>query len=787
VNTHEKMLTSLTEELTQKQKDYKKLLTLKQEPKQQVEVLRTKIQHHEQQILQKNYFIERSTQELSQLTAQLKLFNHSDVKKEAELSTKNLQGLMLELDNIDRVLDAKQAIRLELEHSVITAQEHRHHCNKELTSVKQSVQTRMAHKAAWLEVQDCHVYEIFQQQLPKQGYQEALSMAFSTEFLFHGEKPPTRTQLEMCADKDIEYTWASKEVFFAFEEKISLPAYCNQWVYCDSYEQALVALKDLTAQEVLLLPNGALLGKNWIRPSRNRPQITIASLLNREKELTVTFELLVATHQEKQQQLIRIKDELVHFQMKKKELQENIKEVTKNQQNLNLKAERLYQQYIAVTDKIQTIEQQRKESEKQQLLFNNEILAFRSKVEELMVLIETQETSCDALDETLSKLQQAHQETTIKLKLAQEKNNQASEALQQWKIKLVSSKTQEESLKTQRHLCEKELVIKQEELQRVQDPIPHYLVLLNQAEHEFDTMQLKLTEVLEALKIAQNDLRSIISTERQQEQLLAQILNKLHHQELLHEKNTAELSYLVEQILDFGWDVDQIQLIHTTELLPDLKKKISELQEQLESMGQINLRAIEEHQKEQERLTFINEQYLDVHQAAQNLLQGIQELDEEIKQLFDTTFNQLNNSFETLFPILFGGGYAQLVRVSVDDDGDFGVIIKAQPPGKKNSTLSVLSGGEKALTAAALVFSFFNLNPAPFCLLDEVDAPLDDTNTLRLGAMIKKLSETIQFIIVTHSKIMMEQGDILYGVTMKEPGVSRLVNVDMKAALEIMV
>jgi chromosome segregation protein len=169
------------------------------------------------------------------------------------------------------------------------------------------------------------------------------------------------------------------------------------------------------------------------------------------------------------------------------------------------------------------------------------------------------------------------------------------------------------------------------------------------------------------------------------------------------------------------------------------------------------------------------------------LNQAVALLDQDMKSLFDTTFALLKGHFETLFPILFSGGMGSLTLERDPNTGENGIIIHAQPPGKKNTRLSILSGGEKALTAAALVFSFFQLNPAPFCLLDEIDAPLDDANTQRLGAMIASLKDRIQFIVVTHSKVMMEYADSLYGVTMKEPGVSKFVAVNLVEALKTIV
>jgi chromosome segregation protein len=171
-------------------------------------------------------------------------------------------------------------------------------------------------------------------------------------------------------------------------------------------------------------------------------------------------------------------------------------------------------------------------------------------------------------------------------------------------------------------------------------------------------------------------------------------------------------------------------------------------------------------------------------EALETLEDAIRKIDRETRQLFRQTFEAINQSFGALFPTLFGGGEAWL-ELTDDDLLSTGVTIMARPPGKRNSTIYLLSGGEKALTALALVFSIFQLNPAPFCLLDEVDAPLDDANVGRYADAVAAMSERVQFIFITHNKLAMERAECLMGVTMSEPGVSRLVSVDIERAVEL--
>ncbi|MFC3458261.1 chromosome segregation protein SMC [Massilia haematophila] len=212
-----------------------------------------------------------------------------------------------------------------------------------------------------------------------------------------------------------------------------------------------------------------------------------------------------------------------------------------------------------------------------------------------------------------------------------------------------------------------------------------------------------------------------------------------------------------------------------------LQGEVTRLTNAIAALGAVNLAAVEELATATERKRFLDSQNADLNEAIATLEDAIRRIDKETRELLQDTFDRVNTHFSELFPILFGGGQAKLVMTG-DEILDSGVQVMAQPPGKKNATIHLLSGGEKALTATALVFSMFRLNPAPFCLLDEVDAPLDDANTERFCRMVKRMSEHTQFLFISHNKIAMEMANQLIGVTMQEQGVSRIVAVDMESA-----
>jgi chromosome segregation protein len=218
---------------------------------------------------------------------------------------------------------------------------------------------------------------------------------------------------------------------------------------------------------------------------------------------------------------------------------------------------------------------------------------------------------------------------------------------------------------------------------------------------------------------------------------------------------------------------------------PDMKPswlqgEVTRLSNAITALGAVNLAALDELAQASERKRFLDAQNADLQEAIATLEDAIHRIDKESRDLLQDTFDRVNGHFSELFPILFGGGNAKLVMTG-EEILDSGVQVMAQPPGKKNATIHLLSGGEKALTATALVFSMFRLNPAPFCLLDEVDAPLDDANTERFCRMVKRMSEHTQFLFISHNKIAMEMAHQLIGVTMQEQGVSRIVAVDMES------
>ena len=242
---------------------------------------------------------------------------------------------------------------------------------------------------------------------------------------------------------------------------------------------------------------------------------------------------------------------------------------------------------------------------------------------------------------------------------------------------------------------------------------------------------------------------------------------------------------LIEQFKTTQFDLQTIYQEMVAEAdIAAWEQTLMDLTNKIERLGQVNLAAIDEFKEQSERKEYLDRQFKDLTEALETLESAIRKIDRETRSRFQDTFDRVNAGLKERFPRLFGGGHAYL-ELAGEDILSAGVSIMARPPGKRNSTINQLSGGEKALTAVALVFSIFELNPAPFCLLDEVDAPLDDNNVGRFCDTVKEMSSRVQFLFITHNKTTMELASQLIGVTMHEPGVSRLVAVDVDEAVRM--
>jgi chromosome segregation protein len=300
--------------------------------------------------------------------------------------------------------------------------------------------------------------------------------------------------------------------------------------------------------------------------------------------------------------------------------------------------------------------------------------------------------------------------------------------------------------------------------------------------------EMALAAKRDALEAATNALRGLEEQRLRIEQGLEPLRVRIGDLKLKEQAAALNTEQFAQQLLEAGADEEallpELGTLGNAAKPASLQGEITRLGNAIAELGAVNLAALQELDTATERKGYLDMQAADLNEAMETLENAIRRIDRETRDLLKSTFDTVNSHFGQLFPELFGGGRAELVMTG-EEILDAGVQVIAQPPGKKNSTIHLLSGGEKALTAIALVFSMFQLNPAPFCLLDEVDAPLDDTNTERFCGMVKKMSANTQFLFISHNKIAMEMAEQLVGVTMQESGVSRVVEVDIQEALKM--
>jgi chromosome segregation protein len=388
----------------------------------------------------------------------------------------------------------------------------------------------------------------------------------------------------------------------------------------------------------------------------------------------------------------------------------------------------------------------------------------------------------------------AEEQNNLEVELSQANRclNEAQELIQQQQIKQQKFSTEHQSLSSQKQRMTQQLQQLMQRQTALVKNLEQLKPLLEELETESATLKEKIVlaeTTLEQTKNLMIDGEKKLRDIEARRQTLAQSLELLRQNHSKHQIQAEHAQTKSSGILEQFSELDLV-LTEVSNNLPDTFSEeasqtlLEQTQSRITRLGAINLAAINELDEQNERKQFIDAQYDDLAEALNTLESAIQEIDQETKEKFQETFNTVNNNFQYLFPKIFGGGQAYLSLTS-DDLLDTGVIVFAQPPGKRNSSIHLLSGGEKALTALALVFGIFELNPSPFCMLDEVDAPLDDANVGRFCNLVQAMAEKTQFIVVTHNKVAMEMAHHLMGVTMQEPGVSRLVAVDVEAAIAL--
>ena len=549
---------------------------------------------------------------------------------------------------------------------------------------------------------------------------------------------------------------------------------------------ALALRSQLAAHESVVTPEGLWIGCNWLRVAKDSDEQ--AGVLQRQQELEALTISLVETEEKVEaldSQLTNGRDALGELETLRELLQREVQSQNSQHSQLrsDLSAKQVRVEQISVRrERINNeIDESREQFQLEQESLGEARIILAEAIENMEQDSNQREELLARRDEFRTVLDQARQRARHDKDTA----HQLAMRYQSLRAQLDSMSENIDRARGQVQQLEGRRSTLQEGISGADEPVEEMKLELEaqlearlQVEEELAEARRGVDEVEHKLRESENQRNSI-------EARAQTVRTELERARVEVQGLQVRRRALEEQLIETQYDLETV-----LENLPeDAAEKL--WNENLESIGRrvtrlgpINLAAIDEYKSSSERKNYLDAQNDDLEEALRTLENAIHKIDKETRQRFKDTFDKVNASLQELFPKVFGGGTAYL-EMTGDDLLDTGIAIMARPPGKRNSTIHLLSGGEKALTAIALVFSIFRLNPAPFCMLDEVDAPLDDANVGRYARLVKEMSKQVQFIYITHNKIAMEMADQLLGVTMHEPGVSRLVTVDVDEAAEL--
>lgn len=554
----------------------------------------------------------------------------------------------------------------------------------------------------------------------------------------------------------------------------------------DNLNSALAMRAKLKAGESVVTQDGLWLGANWLRVARD--QDATVGVLKRKQEL----ELL-------DQELPGCRANISNLEQKKSELGEHLRSLEAQRESVGSEVAEQQRQYAELRSTLSANEMQVEQFAARRSRADNELAeAKQQQQQEQENLAEARQLLSSAIEVMERDTQQREgllkqrDEARALLDQVRQSARHDRDRKHELDMREKSVSTQLQSIRAGIERLEVQVTRLQERRAQLQDSFKQdedpTLELKEQLASQLEvrlTAEKALADSRRAVEAVEHQMREVELRRNALEQDIQEQRSVLEQQRLAAQDVETRNKTIVEQISEHGFNLESL-----LETLPE-EADISEWEQTLERIGNriqrlgpINLAAIDEFKIESERKDYLDTQNAELQEALDTLENAIRKIDKETRTRFKETFDLINSSLQELFPKLFGGGHAYL-ELTGDDLLDTGVTIMARPPGKKNTTVHLLSGGEKAMTAIALVFSIFHLNPAPFCMLDEVDAPLDDANVGRYAKMVEEMSAKVQFVYISHNKIAMEMANQLMGVTMHEAGVSRLVSVDVNQAVEL--
>lgn len=553
----------------------------------------------------------------------------------------------------------------------------------------------------------------------------------------------------------------------------------------DDMEQALKICETLSADESVVTRDGVWMNRAWVKILReNDPAAGVFQREQELKDLSARIEQMQETRSDLETNINQRSEKLRAMEQQRDQLQQAYNQQQGQSAQISAQCKMMQQRMTELKAQSERVDRELDDCASQLNDANAELTKSRNIWQDAAI---EHESHAKIREKMVTERDQARQH----LMSVREKLNQAKERVHESEIKLQTARSQKGSLQLaitrlqeqMAALSERKISLQGElssmppletvkkSLSRALDKHVSIEVELNTARTSMEALDQEFHNLEERRQMIERDInkvRTVLETLRLECQGWKVKADTIREQ-------IKETEYTLEDVLkDLAQDADVEQW----------QGNLDQVTKRINRLGPINLMAIDEFATCQERKSYLDKQVEDLNSGLATLEDAISKIDKETKNKFKETFDQVNNRFQELFPTVFGGGKAYL-ELNSEDLLEAGVTMMACPPGKRNSSIYLLSGGEKSLTAIALIFSIFYLNPAPFCMLDEVDAALDDANVVRYTRLVKAMADKTQFIFISHNKISIEMGEHLIGVTMNEPGVSRLVSVDIEKAINL--
>jgi chromosome segregation protein len=553
----------------------------------------------------------------------------------------------------------------------------------------------------------------------------------------------------------------------------------------DNLSQALSSREQLALQESIITADGVWLGASWLQLSNVSKQDSVVERRGLIAELFKKIKKLEEKSNALNEEQAKLKIALSEDEAERERLQGELAEKTQEHSELKSQVSAHLAKVEEAALRKQRIHHELEELNRQLAIEEENTAASRSKLQQAL----------DSMEQDVGgkeQLEAQREERQLGLERCRENSRKDKDLAHELALKQQSVQSQLQSTRETMDRMATQVQRSQERMDSLKVQISDADEPLLQMRSDLEALLQQRLEVEKELgeakaKVDENEhmIRSLEQQRNEVQEQTNKVRENLMQKRLKSEGASVKRDGVLEQLQQAEFELDDVLAN-----LPDgidqqqCEQELEKLGNRIQRLGPINLAAIDEYAQQSERKVYLDKQNEDLEKALETLQNAIRKIDKETRTRFKETFDKINSGLQNLFPKVFGGGHAYL-DMTGEDLLDTGVAIMARPPGKRNSTIHLLSGGEKAMTAIALVFSIFRLNPSPFCMLDEVDAPLDDANVGRYANLVKEMSESVQFIFITHNKITMEMANQLLGVTMHEPGVSRIVAVDIEEAAEL--